>query len=53
MDELWFQIGITWPQVLGVVGATTVLYLVYAALLELWTQRLQSSTSTLSLALVG
>lgn len=51
MDELWFQIGITWPQVLGVVGATTVLYLVYAALLELWTQRLQSSTSTLSLAL--
>lgn len=51
MDALWAQIGITWPQVAGVVGATTVLYLVYSGLLELWSQRLQSSTSPLSLAL--
>lgn len=51
MDEFWYQVGISWPQVVGVVGATVVLYLVYAAVLGLWLQRLQSSTSTLSLVL--
>ena len=51
MDVFWYQIGISWPQVAGVVLATVVLYLVDSAILGLWSQRLQSSTSTLSLAL--
>lgn len=50
MDALWSQLGITWPQVLGVVIAAMVLYAVYAAILRAWGHRLLSSSSTLSLA---
>lgn len=51
MDEFWAHIGITWVQVIGVVVATSSLYLCYAAVLRLLAQRVRSSTSTLSLAL--
>lgn len=50
MDALWSQIGITWPQVLGVALAAVVLYAVYAAILRTWGHRLLASSSTLSLA---
>ncbi len=51
MDALWSHIGITWTQLVGVLVATTVLYLSYAAVLRLWGQRIQASTSTFSLVL--
>lgn len=52
MDELWSHVGITWVQVGGVILATSVLYLVYAAVLKLWGQRIRASTSTFSLVLI-
>ncbi|NLT31121.1 MAG: DUF421 domain-containing protein [Propionibacterium sp.] len=51
MDELWAHIGITGVQVLGVVLATTVLYLVYAGVIRVLGRRIRASTSTFSLVL--
>lgn len=51
MDELWAHIGISWVQVVAVVVSTSALYLIYAAVLRMWGQRIGSSVSTLSIAL--
>ncbi len=52
MTELWAHIGISPVGVLGVVIASTLLYIAYAAVLAVWGPRLFSSTSTLSLSLL-
>lgn len=53
MHPLWFQIGITPWGALGVVIATVVLYLVYAALMRWLGPRLMSAPSVLSFTLVA
>lgn len=52
MVELWSHVGITQAQALSVMVATCSLYLVYAAVLRLWGQRIRASTSTFSLVFV-
>ncbi|MGJ3509186.1 YetF domain-containing protein [Enemella sp. A6] len=51
MDELWSHIGISGIQVLGVMLATTTLYVVYAGVIRYLGRRIRASTSTFSLAL--
>lgn len=53
VHPLWFQIGITWWGVLGVVIATVVLYLVYTGLMRLLGPRLMAAPSALSFTLVA
>lgn len=52
MGELWSHVGITPGGALGVVVASTALYVMYAVVLALWGPRLFSSSSTLSIALL-
>lgn len=53
MHPLWFQIGIDAWGALGVVIATTVLYLVYTLVMHLLGPRLMSAPSVLSFTLVA
>ncbi len=53
MGEFWAHVGISGSQVISVAVSAGVLYLVYAAVMRLWGQRIRSSTSTLSLALTA
>ena len=53
MHPLWFQIGISGWGALGVVIATTVLYLVYTLVMHLLGPRLMSAPSVLSFTLVA
>ena len=53
MHPLWFQIGISGWGALGVVIATTVLYLVYTLVMRLLGPRLMSAPSVLSFTLVA
>lgn len=52
MGELWSHVGITPGGALGVMVATTALYLMYALVLALWGPRLFASSSTFSIALL-
>lgn len=52
MGELWSHVGITPGGALGVLVASTVLYIMYAVVLAVWGPRLFSSSSTLSIALL-
>lgn len=53
MHPLWFQIGISGWGALGVVIATTVLYLAYTLVMHLLGPRLMSAPSVLSFTLVA
>ena len=52
LKELWFEIGITPAQALGVVISATVMYLTFTAVLRLWGQRLYANRSGTGLAVV-
>lgn len=48
--RVWHEIGATWAGVVGVVIATTVMYLVFAWVLEVWGPRLSATPSALTIA---
>lgn len=50
-DALWFEVGITGPQVVGVVLASGVLYLSFTTVLRVWGQRIFANRSGTGLAL--
>lgn len=51
-QALWHELGITAPQAVAVVVASTVLYLTFTAVLRMWGQRLFANRSGTGLAVV-
>lgn len=49
---LWQEVGITWPQAVGVLIASCVLYLTFTTVLRVWGQRIFANRSGTGLAVV-
>jgi len=52
LRELWFEVGITPAQALGVIISATVMYLTFTAVLRVWGQRLYANRTGTGLAVV-
>ena len=52
LRDLWFEVGITPAQALGVIIAATVMYITFTVVLRVWGQRLYANRSGTGLAVV-